>query len=400
MVFGLSRLLRGRRRDGLGLGLAMQGLGQALPRPAILRLSLTLTLYSILSSLPLPLNTQVQSYLYTAFLTSLNASMFGSILASLFRFPALETLFDSVFGGEGTRALLGLYGGLIMMLGGLWGIVESAIVVYWAMQIARILEDRMYTSNNRANGSGAWKGLIIGLSMIMIIFWILGMGKTIVLTKSWVVAGVVGMLGAIVGLKALATDGGTLFEFAGISLYLSFLGLSGLFEEVAVPSRILEYVTSEDGKEIIQAVDLKHKEMRLIVLGFGGLLTVLGLASIPRVLEAIFDGTEENNWTDHGTRYRPVHKQNPSSDQQQDRYNDNQQGATNEPNQVATWWRGPLNAFSVMVLTFRFLVWKKHLEQTEYYALGCRALHAIAAVIFYFIFRRMEDVEEEKTHRE
>ena len=288
-----------------------------------------------------------------------------------------------------------------MFLGGLWGFVESAVVVYWSMQIARILEDKMFAaySKKRESNGNAWKALILGVSVVMLVGTVVVNGWLYFWTRGWGLLGLNGVLLAVLWGKAVLADGGSLFEFSAVCLYIAMTLLSGVLEESVKPSVLWKvFVNAKEGANI-EDIGSTANDYSVILNAVGGLLTVLSLGSLPRVLGAVFDGTEQDDsllvrGTDNQTG---DNKSKEYSLQTSENREAQQQGGNMVMNAIAgdaVWWKGPLNAFSVIILTFKFLVWKGQVEAGEYYALGCRLLHAVAAVLFYFTFRGMEEDEE------
>ena len=192
-------------------------------------------------------------------------------------------------------------------------------------------------------------------------------------------------------LKAVLLEKASLFEFSAACLYIAITLLSGVFEESVKPSFLWEIVVSADGNENIENIGRAANDHNVILNAVGVFLTVLSLASLPEFLRAICDRAHK----DDSLLVQAADKQNGNnrsgegSVQVSENRAARQQGNSVMTNLIAgdnAWLKGSLNAVSVIVLTFKFLLWKGQIEAGEYYALGCRIVHAVAAVLFFFTF--------------
>lgn len=371
-------------------------LGLRLGRGVILRISALLALRSIVSLVHLPIDSSVLNYVWSFLFSSVQASVALAAAATYLDWGGFLGFIGSRLFAPTDAPFVDLYAAIVMLSGPLASILESAIVTFELMRISRKLEARMFAVQNIGGGHGWWYS-ILSLSALCLILTSQIAYVLHVMCPNLLHLVILSLMLGFLSVSFISDDGNVL-EGASLSLYCAILILLGYSEEFGTPSIafhiLARYAKTQPSHSITlfgSMYDTRSKETGAMILAFTSLLLLISLARAPRLLRTILIGADALK-REEEQKEITERASHPSSSETPDQ----EQSAPDPflPLVQTEWWIPLLNAFSVITVTFRFLVWAGEVHQGEYYPLLCRVVQAIAALTFYICYLRADEIQK------
>lgn len=358
-------------------------LGIRVGRNLILRVSSLLALRTLLSAVELPLDAGVVSYVWTFLFASVQASVAVAAAASFLDVGGiLGVVARRLFASPADTAFVKLYGGLVLMAGPIATLVETAVITFEVMRLSRAVTDRMFAAEARGEGTLIRKCVFAAVAFSAFL------SLSTIYVASAVYPGKIPIIMGSVLLAMYATcfvvENGHLLETAILTLLAEVTLAVGLIEEFDTPTLAIDPLIVEKYagapkpyvKLFGEAYNLQSPEMRAILLIYTTALLLTGMARAPRFVRLLQLGADRLKVEE---RAAAIHMTTPDTA-------NGEAGASNAPEQPSTL-SGPLkgvyNAFVLMAVTFRLLVWTGEVQNAEYMPLLCRAVQVVGMMFLY-----------------
>ncbi len=377
-------------------------------RGLVLQVSLLLFVRVTLELIPLPLASLLGETVVSLVLNVFQTSIGLAALATWWES-------DGWFGSIGRRlfapsdsSFVKLYAALVLVFGPAFALVESAVVVFESMRIARDLEDRM----NRvpaSTESNPWKRIIV-ISSIIIYSSLIG----IAFFAHHLNGGQLHLPSMILGFAILyfvvayIAEDSNIMEGALLAAYSVVLLIVGVVEEIDSKNSSAITIFS-------RGLGAPKGEHRALVLIFSSAGALLSLPRVPELLRVVLFSAEAAEARAQAQQSRAELRPAPMLLAPMQTMTVAvpplglaSQGVVPTSDVISpqgtwrtTWQTSISTAISVIVVTFRVLVWSGALVSGEYYPLLSRSAQLIMTLVVYCLFLKMEssDNEEKQRHR-
>lgn len=404
--------LRGNTRRSLlgflsGAGPAAASfLGFRIGRVVILRISALLAIRTILSSVELPIDSGVISYLWTFLFATVQASFFAGMAASFLNLGGILSLIGRyVFSLSGDAAFVSLYGNLVMFVGPLCSsLVEAVVMTYEVMRISREVAGKVQAAEARGGGE-MLKRVTVGAAVLCA-----ALSAFIVFLVQQVYPGIVPkIMGSIVALLFavcfISEDG--LFLESGLLALLSCVTLSiGLIEEFDCPTFLLDAIlVGKNGgkpnpivKVFNSECELNSDQVRALLLIYTIFMLMVAMARAPRFLYLTQMGSEALDAEEASVAARVRVASNGGGVATEGHGSEHHQ-MYRQPHPVYElrgMAKGLYNALVLVAVTFRILIWSREVHVAEYLPGLCRFVQVVAMLLLhriYAIYGRSEEPE-------
>ena len=378
-----------------------------LSRALILQVSLLLFVRSTLESIPLPftslLGDTVVPLVLNIFQTSIGIAAISTYMKS-----------DGWFASIGRRlfapsesAFISLYATFVLVLGPALALAESAVVVFESMKVARDLEDRMNQVPSQSD-SNPWKRIIVLIS-IVIYSGLIGCAILAYQVNGgeFMLPLTIFGIGSVYFFVSFNADDSNIMEGALLGAYSVVLLGVGIAEEL--DSQIARF-SSLFTSGLAAPPKGEYRALILIVSSAGALLS---LPRIPELLQVVlFSAETAEAQIQRADLASPVTPMVLAPVRAMTAAVPPLSMGSQEvaPAQVVLSHFGESTGklktsvtmtVSVVVVTFRVLVWSGSLRAGEYYPILSRIAQLLMTLVVYCVFLKMEaaDNEEKQRHR-
>lgn len=363
-------------------------LGIRVGRSLILRVSSLLALRTVLSSIELPLDAGVVSYVWTFLFASVQASVAVAAAASFLDVGGIMgVIARRLFASPGDAAFVKLYGGLVLMVGPMASLVEVAVITFEVMRLSRTTTDRMFAAEARGEGT------LIRKCVFAVVGLCAALSLAIVYVAGSVYPGKVPLIMCTVLIAMYAmcfvAENGHLLETAVLALLAETTLAIGLIEEFDAPTLALDplIVQKYAGAPKPQlnvfggTYSLQSPETRAILLIYTTALLMVAMARAPRFVRLLQVGADRLKSEENTSSGRPVVVSSGEGTVEGEAT-----AAAALPVQTGLLsgpLRGVYNAMVLMAVTFRLVVWTGEVQNSEYMPALCRAVQVVAMMVLY-----------------
>lgn len=379
-------------------------LGLRVTRHQILRVSALLTLRTLFTLVDLPLHDSVTTYLWTFLFSSAQAGVAVAAVGSMFNTGGLAGRLAGRLFSPSDGPFVRLYARIVLIVGPMVTLLETAVIVYEVMRMARLAEERMFELE-RSHGATWPRRALLGLAATLLAGIV---GVTTILHQMY--EPTVAFVGAVATTAALGvgllTDDGNIVEATAIGLYVTTIWVIGIIEEDAMPTPFLQswWIQSrKQNAEQVIGVALQGDETRAGVLVISLLTLLFTVARAPafvRVLALGKEGVEQEagmvTTTMHSRETENIlsaEGDNRGDDvngiERQRRDGISNDGSGGYDGAKMNAGKTGLSAVTLLAATFRVLIWAGQLRPGEYLAGPCRLCQIFASVVMYLMFATM-----------
>lgn len=402
-AFAMLYFLRGNtRRSALksltGMAPAAASfLGIRVGRSLILRVSSLLALRTLLSAIELPLDAGVVSYVWTFLFASVQASVAIAAAASFLDVGGiLGVVARRLFASPGDAAFVKLYGGLVLVVGPMASLVETAVITFEVMRLSRATTDRMFAAESRGEGT------LIRKSVFAVVGLCATLSLGIVYVAGSVYPGKVPLIMSTVLIAMYAmcfvAENGHLLETAVLALVAEITLAIGLIEEFDAPTLALDplIVQKYAGAPKPQVnmfgatYSLQSAETRAVLLMYTTAMLMFAMARAPRFIRLLQVGADRLKSEESASSGRPVVAANGESAVVGEEATS---AALPVRTELSGSLRGVYNTVVLMAVTFRFVLWTGEVHNSEYIPAMCRAVQVVAMMILYRVYLGKDDEE-------
>lgn len=351
-------------------------LGFKVSRILILRISALLALRSLLSAVPIPLDSAVLTYVWSFLFASVQASV---ALAATAHFLNIGGIFgflaSKLFARPADAPFVQVYSVLVLLLGPLCSLLESAVLTFEIMRLSRLATERMFKSEAGGGGPLYRRSILaaaiffycVAACVIYLVHQVYPGNMPVVMSTI-----VVAMFAVVV-----VVENAQILETALLSLHCVLTLVVGLVEEFDAPTLWLDAFLIKKGTQYPKPYlnlfgetwNLQSEEVRAVVLVYTTVLLLVAMARAPRFFKLAmigFDALQQEE-----TAAAAVQTERSDS------YADQNASALNGP------LKALYNTLVLIAVTFRLVMWTGQVRNSEYMPLLIRVVQVIAIMIFY-----------------
>ncbi|CAN8072593.1 unnamed protein product [Agarophyton chilense] len=306
--------------------------GVRVSRDHILRLSAILTLRTLLSIVDLPLEETASAYLASLLSSITNVTVFLALTSNYFHFEGLIGRIGSFIFPSSRKpsAFVTIYSKVVFVLGPVVSWLETAVITYEIMRIARRWETRMQRA--QAQASTIPRRLLLALAFFCLVCTA-AIATFLGMCHAKYAAGAVTACLSLLS-YSFFNDDANIVEASLLCLYTCSILVFGWLESQSLSD-----------------------EARATLLIITVLLVSVSMSRATRLLRLMMIGFE----------------------------------ALCEEEQAGTKWgqgsvRRVFGVLTIIALTFRTLVWSEDVHQGEYLPLLCRSVQVVAVVFLYILY--------------